>query len=371
MPGPLVRESKSEVSMIKSEVAIIGAGLTGLYLHYLLSKQGISSVLIEARTRIGGRILSLKSDKAPPLEMGATWLDRSHLYLIRLLEELNLEIYPQKMDGRAFYEPDPRFPFQLVDLPSQGGSSYRIVGGTTAIIYTLAEQVDPVNTYLDNQVKLIRKVKEGMFVEASSQEFLVDKVVSTLPPHLFSKSIDVEPKLPEELTLIQSETHTWMGESIRMAIAYSKPFWRDSKLSGTVFSNAGPVVELYDHSDFSDDAFALSGFINNEFRRLSKEERFELILAQLEKYYGSTVRDYISYHECDWQNEQFTFTSYDSYMAPHRNNGHPLYRQSYLEGRLYLAGTETAAKNPGYMEGAVYSAWDVYRQLISPTSKGR
>ncbi len=368
MPGPLVRGSKSKVGMIKGEVAIIGAGLTGLHLHYLLSKHGISSVLIEAKTRIGGRILTLKPDKAPPLEMGATWLDRSHLYLIRLLGELNLDIYPQRMDGRAFYEPDPRFPFQLVDLPKQGGSSYRIVGGTSAIIHALAEKVDPVKTFLNNQVELIRKVKEGMFVETTSQKFLVDKVVSTLPPHLFSKSIDVEPKLPEELTLIQKETHTWMGESIRMAIAYASPFWRNSKLSGTVFSNAGPVVELYDHSDFNDHAFALSGFIDNRFHSLSKEERLELILGQLEKYYGSTVRDYMSYHECDWQNEQFTFVPYDSYMAPHRNNGHPMYRQSYLEGRLYLAGTETAAKNPGYMEGAVYSAWDVYRQLISPTS---
>lgn len=356
--------SKSREHMIKSEVAIIGAGLTGLYLQYLLERDGILSVLIEARSRVGGRILTVEKHNTPPLEMGATWFDRSHLFLLRLLQELNLKTFPQKMDGRAIYNPDPRFPHQVVDLPQQGGSN-RIVGGSSALIQALVSKINTSNLYLDNELTLIRKDGGKIFLQSAVEEFTAEKVVSTLPPKLFASSITVDPALPEDIIELQEKTHTWMGESIRMALAYVTPFWRDPKLSGTVFCNAGPIVELYDHSDFADDAFALSGFISNEFHRLAKEERLDALLNQLVRYYGEQARNYITYEEQDWQNEEYTFTPYNTAVAPHQNNGHPFFRKSYLDGSLFLAGTETAAKNPGYMEGAVYSALDVHRQLVS------
>lgn len=41
------------------KVAVAGAGLAGLYTAYLLNKAGIDGRVMEARERIGGRILTV------------------------------------------------------------------------------------------------------------------------------------------------------------------------------------------------------------------------------------------------------------------------------------------------------------------------
>jgi len=48
---------------------------------------------------------------------------------------------------------------------------------------------------------------------------------------------------------------------------------------------------------------------------------------------------------------------------PHQNNGHPLFRTPLMNGRLIIAGSETAANFPGYMDGAVQSAYNVLNIL--------
>lgn len=90
---------------MKSEVLIIGAGLTGLLLAYRLKKDGKSVKIIEARNRVGGRIHTLKSAKETPIEMGATWLSLQHQELLRLLKELELPVFEQYMQGIALFEP--------------------------------------------------------------------------------------------------------------------------------------------------------------------------------------------------------------------------------------------------------------------------
>ncbi len=59
-------------------IMILGGGLTGLTLANLLQDQQIPFLLLEARQRLGGRILTTYLDKNAPVEMGATWLGKRH-----------------------------------------------------------------------------------------------------------------------------------------------------------------------------------------------------------------------------------------------------------------------------------------------------
>jgi monoamine oxidase len=351
--------------MIRTDVLIIGAGLTGLSLAYFLRKTGLSVHLAEARDRIGGRIYTAGSSQGPPVEMGATWLGRKHTRLISLLQELELDIFPQELGGRAIYEAMSSSPWQLVTLPDNDEPSFRIRGGSEALILALARHIPAETLHTGKEVRNIHFDGEQCRVECSDETFEAGFVVSTIPPYLFGKTVKVVPGLSAELQELLSRTHTWMGESIKFGLTYGEPFWRAEGFSGTLFSNVGPVSEMYDHSDFDDRSYALKGFVNPSFFPLSMEERRNRVLEQLQKYYGRRVFDFVDYREVVWSRERYTFKPYDGYMLPHQNNGHELYRQDFADGRLFLAGSETAAEFPGYMDGAVRSAEWVLSRILT------
>ena len=64
---------------MKQPVIILGAGLTGLTTAWLLKKQGIKALILEARDHIGGRIETIEGANHTPIEMGATWFGANFL----------------------------------------------------------------------------------------------------------------------------------------------------------------------------------------------------------------------------------------------------------------------------------------------------
>lgn len=342
----------------RKDILIIGAGLTGLTLAYLLKGKGFRISILEGRNRRGGRILTV-GNKQTPLEMGATWISPQHTQLLSLLKELKLDIFEQILGKTAIYEPMATSPHQLVALPANQEPSYRIKGGSNKLINALENQLKTVDIVTDCLVHHIEESEDFLLVKTNQGAFETNYVVSTLPPFLFHNTIKVSPSLPEEFHEVAQYTHTWMGESIKIGLSYSEAFWDDMKLSGTIFSNQGPITEMYDHSNFEHDKFALKGFMNNAYFSISKEERLKLILRQLEKFYGPHVRNYLQYEELIWQHETLTYTPYEGHLFPHQNNGHQAYRNVYLHEKLHIGGTETASVFPGYMEGAIRSAREI------------
>lgn len=353
---------------IKTDLLIIGAGLTGLTLNYLLKKESISIAVVEARKRFGGRILTEIEEGFAPIELGATWFGSKHTRLTRLLEELGLGSFPQVLGEKAIYEPISTSPFQLVSLPANDEPSFRIKGGTASLTTKLSQYLSEGDLHLDTIVKSISSSEDGLLVQTSKGLFSARRVVSTLPPYLFRQSIDLEGSISEELLKTMQATHTWMGESIKVALHFAAAFWRERGKSGTIFSNVGPINEFYDHSNFEDNTYALKGFLNGAYHSVTRKDRKDIVLSQLRKYYGEAINHHTEYTEKVWMKEAFTYLPYSEYMLPHQNNGHPLYREPYLDGRLFIAGAETAAEFPGYMEGAVRSAEWVYGQLSNAPS---
>ena len=349
--------------MIKADIVIIGGGLTGLTLNYLLRKENLKTVVIESRDRLGGRIYTYKKEGFPALEMGATWLQTPHTSLIALLKELNIGIFPQEMGETAIYEPEPNSQAQLVQLPPNYGSSYRIRGGTSNVIETLAKHLPSHHLYLNETIKSINESNDELIVKSDKNTFQAKIVISTLPPNLLKTTINIEPNLPNELSELMGKTHTWMGESIKVGFSYKHPFWRQKNTSGTIFSSIGPITEFYDHANYENDLFALKGFVNGNYHSLSKEDRLKAILVQLRKYYGNVVDDYIEYKEVVWRTEKETFAAYEGFVSPHQNNGHSLYQPPYLNGKLYIGGSETSKGFPGYMDGAVQNAHYLFNEI--------
>jgi monoamine oxidase len=127
----------------------------------------------------------------------------------------------------------------------------------------------------------------------------------------------------------------------------------------------GPVAEFYDQSNYENTHFALCGFVSGDLGQISKSERKEKILNHLIQIFGVVASDFLSYEEVVWTKEVFTKSELQNELDvyPHQNNGHPIYRQSFYNQQLYLAGTETSPTFPGYMEGAIIAANNLVAHL--------
>ncbi|HEX9699362.1 MAG TPA: FAD-dependent oxidoreductase [Acidobacteriota bacterium] len=76
------------------DVAIVGAGVAGLAAARELRRRGRSVVVLEARDRIGGRVLTLDDPLRPvPVELGAEFIHGEAPLTRRLLAEAGLVAY--------------------------------------------------------------------------------------------------------------------------------------------------------------------------------------------------------------------------------------------------------------------------------------
>jgi monoamine oxidase len=81
------------------DVAIIGAGAAGLAATRLLTQQGLSVVVIEARDRVGGRLLTIHPPTSPiPIELGASFVHGKPPETMALVQSANATLY--ELDGQ-------------------------------------------------------------------------------------------------------------------------------------------------------------------------------------------------------------------------------------------------------------------------------
>lgn|GEM_PF-1063673 len=342
------------------EIIILGAGLAGLTLAYQLKKSGIDALVLEARDRIGGRIHTIENG-GTTLELGATWFADKHVNLINLLIELGIEKIEQAYGKYGIYELADGEK-QLFEMPPQPEATYRVKGGTSTLINAFFKTLDSAQIQLD---QIIREVnyQGGLFrIQTEKKEqYLSQYLISTLPPTLMVNSIVFSPNLPDSLTSIARQTHTWMGESLKVGFFSPTPFWLEKGI-GTFYSQKGPLTEFYDHSN--EYGFAMKGFMHDGFVTLPKAEREKAVRAQLTNIFGEDNCSEITYQEEAWRDQKFTHTNYKQPVAPHQNNGNTLLREPLFNGQMFMAGSEVAPSFPGYMDGAVEAAGLVANELI-------
>lgn len=344
------------------EIIIIGGGLTGLTLAYLLSKRNIKATVIEASDRLGGRIQTVKGVLETPLELGATWFSDMHAHLLSLIDELGLHKYPQFSKGISLFQTKSFEPPQEFFVPKAETPSYRLAGGTQLLIDTLAEKLTSETIKLNTKVTDIKEVENELWVETSNgSNIKADKVIICIPPQLASQ-IQFFPKLSENLTQVLPTVQTWMSGALKFVLEYAGPFWRNNGYSGMLYSHAGIIMEMYDHTNFEENKFGFTGFLNGGALNYSQEVRKEFVLRQLTVLLGEEVLNPVSYFDKVWTDE-YVLAGNQLIQRPHQNNGHLLLQQSYLNGKLYFSGTETATEFAGYMEGAVISAIKIINEL--------
>jgi monoamine oxidase len=349
--------------MQHNTIIIVGGGLSGLTLAYLLQEKGHQPIVLEASGRFGGRIQTQKGVLSTPLELGATWCSDTHKALLNLLKALNLDIFPQHTKGVSLFETSTAKPPQEFRVPESEAPSYRLKGGTESIIHRLLDHIPQTQLHLNTQVNSIDTHGDTVAIQtADGRQFSGQKVVLCMPPQLISSSINFSPPLPNTLISLMPDVQTWMAGSIKFTLEYKEPFWRAKGFSGMLFSHVGIISEMYDHTNYEEDKFGFTGFLNPGAAAYTQAERKAYVLKQLEQLLGQEAANPHAYYDKIWT-DSFVLGNNKLIPRAHFNNGHPLLQVPYYEGKVWFAGTETDSRFPGYMEGAVQSALRVFKGL--------
>jgi monoamine oxidase len=347
-------------------IVVVGAGLSGLYASYLLQQSGHRVLLIEARDRIGGRVLSQDpTAEGHRLDLGPAWYwPGMNPRMSTLVKKMGLVSFPQHARGAAVVEGQDGKVYKHQSAWEQTPSSYRLAGGMQALTEALHAQFgDAVHLKTNTRVqgfKLRPHAVELDLEDASGRwSQLAAQVIVTIAPRLWAQDISLTPDWPEAMTNDMRAIPTWMAGQAKFVAAYPSAFWREAGMSGDGMSHRGPLSEIHDASDATGKQAALFGFVgaSPSYRAgIGPEQLKRHALAQLVRMFGPQAATPTWHALQDWAQEPLTAAKEDTRPLSY----HPMYQEGAVppewRQRLFLAGTERAPDHGGYLEGALESA---------------
>lgn len=342
---------------------IIGAGISGIYAGALLSEQGEPFVILEARDRVGGRILS-PDFQGYAADLGPSWYwPEINPRISALIRDLGLTGFRQYEAGHGrFQTPDGQV-MTIRGYPMEP-ESWRIAGGMIALVEGLRGRIPPEAIRPGHPVCAIERqayhclISVGELGRKPRVRLRAERIILALPPRLAAASILFTPDLSHELTQAMLKTSTWMAGQAKFFALYDQAGWRRAGLSGQAFSQFGPLGEIHDGSNHTGGPFGLTGFVGiPAYQRRDQALVIQAILRQLQLLYGQEAGRPAEVFYQDWATEGFTATQYDQ----RADTEHPLYhpplgKAAIWDGRIAFAGTETSDELGGYVEGALASA---------------
>lgn len=359
------------------DVAIVGAGLCGLALARTLVQRGVSVRVLEARSRIGGRVLTQRcADTGQALDLGPAWFwPATEPRIAALLDELGLVSRPQHDPGDALWLTDPnRAPERRIDPGGVHAGAHRIDGGTDRLVAALAAALPAGCVQTGVAIQAVRN--RGAFVElqaADGTAVRARRVVLAVPPRLVRERLQFDPSLSATVADALEATPTWMAAQAKVVTSFARPFWRAEGQSGNAFVRHAQAVlgEVFDASAAALEAGqggALGGFFALDAAQRQNFQRGlpMLIDSQLAQLFGPEAQ-HGRQHRLDWAEEPWTCSAIDRAFLPEPPQADPLLRRPLWAGRLFMGGSETAAHGAGHMEGALEAADRIARALGGPS----
>ena len=349
--------------MTTNKVAIIGGGLAGLTAARLLQAAGSDFLLIEARDRLGGRILSAGADGLPSddgFDLGPSWYwPQMQPAMAELVGELGLPAFCQNSQGDVIFERMSREAAQRYRGVAQDQQSMRLVGGTSALVRALARDIPSGRFRIGASVTALTLTPEGIRLTIDQTEVLtVRHVIAAVPPRLLEATITFAPDLPAETARRWRDTPTWMAPHAKFFALYDRPFWREAGLSGTAQSMVGPMVEIHDATTASGGA-ALFGFLGvgaEQRAMLGETALTSACIAQFTRIFGPEAQQPTATLLKDWAADPLTATPMDRSAGGHDIPDSAPWVIGEWQQRLTLAGSETSPSEAGYLAGAVTAA---------------
>ncbi len=315
----------------------------------------------------------MRSNLAPP---GGPDTATNHLITLAIEAVLSNEPREISLLRTLFYIASAGNLDNLVNT-ANGAQDSRFIGGSQAIPVAMAAALG-TSVVLGSAVRRIEDHGDfvrvlGDYTLRRRRAFTVTarRVIVAIPPAL-AKTIVYDPPLGtvgDHGFLRDQLTQRFpMASILKVNVVYDRPFWRDAGYAGQVTSDAGAVRVTFDNTPYPDPQTpaaspgVLMGFIEADEARVwsarSREERYQEVISNLATYFGPQARSprggIQGYYEMLWNREEFSGGGPTGFATP----GATLeYGAAIREpiGAIHWAGTETATRWTGYMDGAVES----------------
>lgn len=355
------------------KIVIVGAGMSGLVAGYELTRAGHNVTILEARERIGGRVLTLRTpfSDGHSAEAGAARIPPDHDMTLGYAEHFGLTLdpfYPRSglyvdlSDGNRSLIPTADF---LDDRPWPGSVKHKeyvkIRDGTDRLPHAFAEFLtEQIN--LMTPIETIEQTDGGVTVHASDGSvFSADRVLCTVPLPVLSR-ITFIPQLSAEKVAAMRGGYNY-APSTRVFIQFANRFWESEGLNG--WGNTDWPEEIWQPTwDREGPRGIIMSYLRYnravEVDRLSGEERITDVLDRWEGVLPN-VNDHVeSGTSHSWALEKWSGAAWASPTA--EQDAALRSHIGKAEGRVHFAG-EHASDYHGWMQGALVSGLRAAREI--------
>ena len=244
-------------------------------------------------------------------------------------------------------------------LDTEGGAQQdRLEGGSQLLSLRLAERLGE-RVVLGAPVRRIDH-RDGVSVHADAVSVRARRAIVAVPPPLAGR-IAYDPPLPplrDQLTQRMPQ-----GALVKCFAVYDEPFWRAEGLSGEAVSDGGPATLTFDASPSGGSPGVLLGFVGgSEARALPPDRRRQAVLEGMARLFGPRAGDPDRYLEQSWPEEEWSGGGPNCHLSP---GGWTAYGRALRApvGAIHWAGTETAVRWYGFLDGAVESGERAAREV--------
>ncbi|MCA9659316.1 MAG: FAD-dependent oxidoreductase, partial [Myxococcales bacterium] len=170
------------------DVAIIGAGLSGLAAARALEGRGLDVAVFEARDRVGGRTLSDAVGRAT-LDLGGQWIGPKQRRLHALARELGLTLFPTFHEGTKLLELDRRRRSYRGSIPALSLLKLLELQRTIWRIDRMTRSINPAAPWASARAEAL----DGISLEAWKRRHVRSRDVADLIDIAVRSFLSVEP----------------------------------------------------------------------------------------------------------------------------------------------------------------------------------